>query len=193
MSTPEQIQAQIERTRANLSSDVDRLGEKVTPGKVLGRRVDSVKSGAASLRDRVMGSSDNGSDDGGGSGGGIGAAVTGRFAGLGSAAGAAPQAVRERAQGNPLAVGLIAFGVGWLLASTAPASQAEQQLAETAEAKAKELAEPLKQTGQEMAENMKAPVQDSMQQVKDSATQAAQDTAEHARSATDDVKAPMQQ
>ena len=58
MSSPEQIQADIERTRANLSSDVDRLSEKVAPGKVIGRRVDSVKGGASSLRDRVMGSSD---------------------------------------------------------------------------------------------------------------------------------------
>jgi hypothetical protein len=188
MSTPEEIQADIERTRANLSSDVDRLSEKVTPGKVLGRRVDSVKSGAASLRDRVMGASNDGS-----SGGGVGESVTGKLSDLGSAAGSAPQAVRDRAQGNPLAVGLIAFGVGWLLSSAAPASQAEQQLAEAAEAKAKELVEPLKQTGQEMAENMKAPVQESVQQVKGSATQAAQDTAEHAKSAADDVKAPIQQ
>jgi Protein of unknown function (DUF3618) len=193
MSTPEEIQADIERTRADLSTNVDRLSEKVTPGKVLGRRVDSVKSGAASLRDRVMGSSDTGSGRGSSSGGGAVESVTGKLSDLGSAAGSAPQAVRDRAQGNPLAVGLIAFGVGWLLSSAAPASQAEQQLAGTAEAKAKELAEPLKQTGQEIAENLKEPVQESVQQVKDSATQAAQDTAEHAKSAADDVKAPMQQ
>jgi hypothetical protein len=43
-------------------------------------------------------------------------------------------AVGGQTQGNPLAAGLIAFGVGWLAASLIPASRPEQQAA----AKAKE-------------------------------------------------------
>ena len=187
MSSPEQIQAEIERTRNNLSTDVDRLTEKVTPGKVLNRRVDDVRSTASSLRDRVMGSAGDGSGLRG-----AGDTLSDKASNLTSAAGSAPQAMRQRTQGNPLAVGVIAFGVGMLLSSLAPASQLEQNMAETAEAKAKELAEPLKQTGQEMAENLKEPVQESMQQVKETATQAAQDTADHAKSAAQDVKEPMQ-
>jgi gas vesicle protein len=188
MSSPEEIQADIERTRASLSTDVDRLTEKVTPGKVLNRRVENVKGGLGSMRDRVMGSA----DDGGGLRG-AGDTVSSKASDLKSAAGSAPQAVRQQTQGNPLAVGLIAFGVGMLISSLAPASQAEQNLAQTAEEKAKELAEPLKQTGQEMAENLKQPVQESVQQVKDTATDAAQDTADHAKSAAQDVKEPLQQ
>jgi F0F1-type ATP synthase membrane subunit b/b' len=187
MSSPQQIQAEIERTRADLSSDVDRLSEKVAPGKVLGRRVDGVKNGVTSMRDKVMGSADGGGLRGAGD------TVSSTASELTSAAGAAPQAVRHQTQGNPLAVGLIAFGMGMLLASLAPASQAEQNLAENAEAKANELGEPLKQAGQEMAENLKQPVQESMQQVKDTATDAAHDTAEHATSAVQDVKEPLQQ
>ena len=61
MSSPEEIQQDIERTRSQLSNDVDRLTEKVTPGKVIGRQVDTVKSRANSLKDRVMGSSDDSS------------------------------------------------------------------------------------------------------------------------------------
>jgi len=56
MTTPEQIQRDIEGTRQSLSAGVDRLTEKVSPGRVVGRRVDRVKSGASSLKDRVMGS-----------------------------------------------------------------------------------------------------------------------------------------
>jgi F0F1-type ATP synthase membrane subunit b/b' len=188
MSTPDEIQREIEQTRAHLSSNVDRLSDKVAPGKVIGRRMDSIKGGASTLRDRVMGSADNG-----GGLNGAGDSLSNKASDLSSAASNAPQALRNQTQGNPLAVGVIAFGLGWLLSSTAPASQAEQQLAAKAETKAKELAEPLKQTGQEMAENLKAPVQESVDQVKDTATQAAQDTADHARSAADDVKQPMQQ
>jgi len=61
MSSPDQIQHDIEQTRANLSGNVDRLSEKVAPGKVLGRRVENVKRGATSVRERVMGSAENGS------------------------------------------------------------------------------------------------------------------------------------
>jgi len=50
LTTPEQIQRDIEGTRRALSTDVDRLAEKVSPGKVVGRRVERVKTGATSLR-----------------------------------------------------------------------------------------------------------------------------------------------
>jgi hypothetical protein len=188
MSTPDQIQAEIDRTREQLSTDVDRLNEKVAPSKIVGRRVDDVRSRASSLRDRVMGSADDGSGLRG-----MGDSVTSRASDLGSAASGAPQAVRRQTQGNPLAVGLMAFGLGWLVSSLAPASQKERQLAAQAESKAQEMAEPLKQAGQDMAEQMKQPLQESAQQVKQTATDAAQDTAEQAKSAAQDVKEPLQQ
>ena len=183
MSSPEQIQTEIEQTRAHLSGNVDRLEEKVTPGKVLGRRTENMKRGAASFRDRVMGSAQEGSGVRG-----AGGSLSSRASDAGSAAGSAPQAVRERTQGNPLAVGLIAFGVGWLLSSAAPATQREKDVAGSAEAKAKDLAEPLKQTGQDIAENLRQPAQDAVENVKGAATQATQDTTEHAKGAAQDVK-----
>ena len=53
---PEQIRREIERTQANLGQDVDALTEKVTPGKIVERRVDRARDAATRLRDRVMGS-----------------------------------------------------------------------------------------------------------------------------------------
>ena len=61
MSSPEQIQAEIEQTRSSLSENVDRLGDKVSPSKVVGRRVDRVKESVGGVREKVMGSSDEGS------------------------------------------------------------------------------------------------------------------------------------
>ena len=187
MTSPNDIQNDIERTREQLSTNVDRLSEKVSPGKAVGRQVDSVKKGASALRDRVMGS---GEDNTGlrGAGDSLGSTVSG----LSDAAGNAPQAVRRQTQGNPLAAGIIAFGVGWLLSSLAPASQAEQQVAARAEDKAKDLAEPLKATGAEMAQNLKPAVQESVEQVKSTATDAAQQTADHASGAAEDVKRTAQ-
>lgn len=54
-SEPDQIRREIERTQASLSEDVDALTEKVTPGKIVGRRVDRARSTARGWKDKVMG------------------------------------------------------------------------------------------------------------------------------------------
>lgn len=189
MSTPDQIEDQITRTRTQLSSDVDRLSEKVSPSKVVGRRVESIRTGVSSMRDRVMGSGDGGD----GRVAGAASLLSDKASDLSDAASSAPAAIRTQAQGNPLAAGLIAFGVGWLLSSLAPATPVEKELSAKAEERAKELADPLKESAQQVAASLKEPLQDAADEVKSTATQAAQDTADHAKAAADDVKAPLQQ
>jgi len=61
---PDEIRADIERTRASLSNDVDDLAEGVKPKNVAGRQVDKVKDAVGSVKDRVMGSSDDNYDTG---------------------------------------------------------------------------------------------------------------------------------
>ena len=187
MSSPEQIQAQIERTRSELSGDVDRLADKVSPSAVVGRQVDRVRGRGTALKARVMGSADDSSG------------LRGAGDSVGSAAGSArdaaagaPQKVRQQTQGNPLGAGLVAFGIGLVLGSLAPASDAEQQLASAAEGKARQLAEPAKQLGQDMADQVKPAVQGAVEEVRSTAQDAAQTTTEQAKSAKDDVQAPLQ-
>lgn len=55
-SDPDQIRREIERTQGRLSSDVDALAEKVTPGRIVERRVDRVRAAASRWKDSVMGS-----------------------------------------------------------------------------------------------------------------------------------------
>jgi gas vesicle protein len=57
-SDPEEIRREIERTQAALSQDVDALTEKVTPGKIVERRVDRARDAATRLKEKVMGSND---------------------------------------------------------------------------------------------------------------------------------------
>jgi hypothetical protein len=203
MSSPEQIQRDIEGTRQSLSADVDRLTEKVSPGRVVSRRVDRVKSTATTLKEHVMGSmpdTDSLRSAGSTAGSGVSSAteavsgaassVGDAVSGLGSAAASAPQAVRQQTQGNPLAAGLVAFGVGMLISSLAPATQKEQELASQAEQKA---LGPLQDKAQEVASELQGPAQEAAQQIKEVATQAATDTADQAKSAAEDVKAPLQQ
>src|SRR3954465_15782327 len=103
MSTPEQIQDRIEQTRSNLSADVDRLSEKVTPSKVVGRRVETIKGAASSVKERVMGTTESASSGLHSAGDSVSSAASS----VSDAASNAPQAVRQRAQGNPMAPGLI--------------------------------------------------------------------------------------
>ena len=52
---PEQLERQIEATRAKLGQDIDALEEKVNPKKVAHRSVESAKEKVADVRDKVVG------------------------------------------------------------------------------------------------------------------------------------------
>jgi Protein of unknown function (DUF3618) len=52
---PEQLERQIEATRAKLGQDIDALEEKVNPKKVAARSVESAKEKLAEAKDKVTG------------------------------------------------------------------------------------------------------------------------------------------
>ena len=51
---PEQLERQIEATRAKLGEDIDALEEKINPKKVAHRSVESAKGKVAEVKDRVV-------------------------------------------------------------------------------------------------------------------------------------------
>ncbi|RHA44439.1 DUF3618 domain-containing protein [Cellulomonas rhizosphaerae] len=178
MSTdPDQIRADIERTRTELSSDVDALSDKVSPTQAAQRQADRLKSAASSVKDRVLGSVHDGSD-----------AVGSSASSLGDKTTALPGAARDRAAGNPLAAGLVAFGAGLLVASLLPSTRREQDLATGAKEQAAPLVEDVKGAAQDVAANLKAPAQEAAAAVKDTATDAAAHVKDQGRSAVQDVK-----
>jgi uncharacterized protein YoxC len=198
VTTPQEIQERIERTRESLSSDVDRLSDKVSPKRAVERRVDGVKSNVRQMREKVMGLSDDVAQSAqgtmqsvGSTASSIGETVGDAAATVGAAAARAPHEARTQAQGNPLAAGLIAFGVGWLLSSLAPATRPERQLAEQAGAKASDLAQPVAEAAQQAASNLREPAQHAVEQIKTAASDAVTQTADEARSAVDDVREPI--
>jgi gas vesicle protein len=67
-SDPDEIRRQTERTQANLSQNVDALTEKVTPGKIVERRLDRARDTATRLKDKVMGTNPLSSSSSTGSG-----------------------------------------------------------------------------------------------------------------------------
>ncbi|MGE5763021.1 MAG: DUF3618 domain-containing protein, partial [Mycobacterium leprae] len=126
---PDTIRRAIEETRSELGRDLDTLTDKVNPARVVERRVGRAKSAVGGLRDRVMGSASEAtstvSSTVGSTVSEASARVSDATSRLGDTASAAPDVVRERTEGNPLAAGLIAFGVGWLASTVLPASRPE--------------------------------------------------------------------
>ena len=137
---PDQIRQEIEATRGDLSDNVNALADSVRPGNVARRQVDKVMDGASDLKDRVMGVAEDATES------------VGHAAGdVKDAAGSAPSAVRRRTRGNPVAAGLVAFGIGWLVASLIPASSAEQQAATALKDKAQPLTDEVTNAAKQVA------------------------------------------
>ncbi len=195
-SDPDVIRQQIEDTRANLSYDVDALNEKVNPARAVDRRVTRTKSAVSDLRHRVMGRD---SDSAGlsGTAQSAGESVRGAAQSATDAVAQTPDAVVSKTQGNPMAAGLIAFGVGWLVSSLLPTSEKEKQLASQAETAVKEHSQPLvdsaKQAAQDAGEALKPAAQEALEQVKGTAQDAVQTVKDEGQSAAGDVQGQAQQ
>ena len=120
MSTdPDQIRDDIERTRAELSSDVDALTDKVSPTQAAQRQAERVRSAATGVKDRVMGAVSDGADAARGTAASGADRIGSTASAIGDKASDLPHAAASKTRGNPLAAGLIAFGVGWLVSSVA--------------------------------------------------------------------------
>ncbi|MPQ98368.1 DUF3618 domain-containing protein [Modestobacter sp. I12A-02628] len=224
-SDPDVIRRQIEDTRSNLSYDVDALNEKVNPSRVVDRRVTKTKNAVDNLRTKVMGNHTSSSGQGGtmshvqgvagnaagnvqgyaqnAAGNVQGAAhnaadsVQGAAQQVAGAVQQAPAQIQSQTQGNPLAAGLIAFGVGWLVSSLLPASQKEKQLAQQAENTVMEFKQPLvdqaKQVAQQIGDELKPVAQEAVESVKSTAQDSATTVTEQGKGAAQDVKGQAQQ
>ena len=193
--TPDEIRARIDRTRENVSEDVDALAEKVSPSSMVNRQTERVKGALGDVKDRIFGSDDSGP----GAVGRVGDKVGDKVGHVGDKVGQVGDDVRQgadravqKAKGNPLAVGLIAFGVGALVASLIPASSVEKDAASKVKDAAQPLVEEAKGMAQEVGENLKEPAQQAAQSVKDKAQSAGQHVKEEAQTAAEDVKSDAQ-
>ena len=219
MSTdPDEIRSEIDQTQRELSADVNALTEKLSPPRMVERRVRHTRAAMTNMKDRIMGNTTHGTSDvyqtAGSTSPGVGEAISSRTSAArdtaasaaastasaaastassaADAARSAPDRVRRRTEGNPLAAGLIAFGAGWLLASLIPASEPEQQAAgqvkDFATEQGRPVAQQLGEAGQQAAQQLRESAQERVEYVKDTATDAASTVAREAHSAASDVK-----
>jgi hypothetical protein len=171
------LRDEIEQTRDELTRDVDRLAEKTSPSRVVERRVHRARGRLVDVKEKIMGSHDPA---------GVGQGAREQGARVGEAAHGAVSGVRERTEGNPLAAGVVAFGIGWMVSSLMPPSEAETHAAQRAGEAAREHGAPVldqaKQAAQQVGADLKQQAVDAAEQVKDRTHEAAGTVREEARS-----------
>lgn len=194
---PEVLRAEIARTRAELSDNVDTLTETANPKNIANRQVDKVKGAARGVREHLMGAPDDPYDSGtlGDKAGEVkGRASDAWGAAQDRASGAldtvsdAPSSVRRRARGNPLAAGLIAFGIGYLISGAIPTTEKEQEAASRLQEKAAPLKEKVSEAASELGDRLREPAQEAAASVKDAATDAIANVKDEGTAAKDNVQ-----
>lgn len=205
-ATPDQLKQRIDHTRQELSSDVDSLADRVLPSRVAQRKVTSVRTTMATVRERVMGSAEHATQATSGSlhaaAGSVTSAAsqaTGSVAdSVSTAAGAVSQTAQDlpdlamtRTQGNPLAAGLLAFGAGMVVASLLPETKPERQAGQALREHASDLTAPMTEAAKESVAQVKeavAPVaREAVEDLRQTATEAVDATRQQAQDATSEV------
>lgn len=174
---PEEIREDIERTRENLGGDVDAIADRVSPSNIAHRQTEKIKGSVRRAKDTVMGSVES---------------AMGSVGSAGEDAGGklhdAPGTVANKARGNPMAAGLIAFGAGLLLSSLVPGSEKEREMVHTLKEKAEPLTEELTSAAKDIAADMKEPAAEAVENLKASA----RDSAESLKTETVDEASHLQ-
>src|SRR5215207_2229535 len=198
---PDEIRADIERTRAELSDNVDALADTANPKNIAKRQASRVRQAAVGVKEHIMGSSDDPYDSGR-----VGEAkyavqekaadakyaLQDKASSVGDAVSNAPAQIKQRARGNPLAAGLIAFGAGLLVSGLIPSSQREQEAVSTLQEKAEPLKEKATEAARDVASNLQEPAQQAAQSVKETAAEGVQSVKDEGASAKQDVQGQVQ-
>jgi len=170
---PAELRRDIESRRDDLGETIDAIGDRVSPGRIMERRRNRMANGLSSFKERVMGTVDQ------------------RTGTMSDAAGsirdhASPDAIKRQAAGSPLGAGLVAFGVGFLVAAAMPPTDTEADAAARAQDALEPAKEALIDAARNVASDVKEGAADAAQEVKSTASEAA---GEVAAAAKDEVAA----
>lgn len=198
---PARIRDEIRMTRSRMDDTLYELEERVAPSRVAERSKAKLKSRWNRVRTNVMGSVDDLTPSSNGP-------STDGSRGVGDVASEAadqarqaPQTVKRQTRGNPMAAGMIAFGVGALAAALLPDTDQEQQLVEDAadrvdlqrvrdevEQVAQDVRQPVQERAQEGVEDLKGTAQDHAQELTEEASTSGDRVASDAQDAGERVR-----
>lgn len=189
----DELRAQIERQRSELGRDLEVLGDKVSPGRMMDRRKEAVRQRTRGWKDRIMGAADTATTRMSDTAGSVGGSIHDTADSMGQRLHDAPIAARQTAQGNPLAAGLVAFGAGAVLAALLPTSEKERRMAQQATPALERAAEEAASIAQETTEeHLKPMAQEAVQHLKEDAQQAAEQVKQEAQGAAQEARGAAQ-
>ena len=125
--TAEDLRRDLEEQRDSLGRDLVAIGDRVSPGRMVERRRLAVRQSFGRARDAVMGAKDTASDTTQHAASSAQSAVGSAASAVGDAVTSAPAGHPVTDAGEPLAAGLVAFGVGALAGSLLPTTRREEQ------------------------------------------------------------------
>jgi len=172
-TTPEEIQQDIEATHEDIRENLDALQERLSPTNAVKRGVSNLGEKVADAKDTIMGTASDTASS------------------VGERVSDVPAKARRNAAGNPLAVGIGAFAVGWLIGSMIPASRREREAVASVKENAGELAQPIMEGAKEVAADVRERAGEAVAAVKDQAGQAAQQVGETAKDAAGATRESM--
>lgn len=174
---PEQLRRDIARTREEMGTTVEAIEDRMSPRRIRERQVTRLRGRWHDAREAVMGSASEEHD------------LRHRASRAGDAVQHAPDRARGTTRGNPLAAGMIAFGVGALAGTFLPVTTPEQRAAARLRDEFEEpVREELQHAGQQVADHMREEAKDAGQQVKQTAQDVVDTTSEEARQSADEVR-----
>jgi hypothetical protein len=204
-TTEAQLRRDAERDRERMGETLDAIGDRLSPERVVERRKAAVGQGFRRMREAVMGSpgyvepatqrARQGAQNAASTAadaareGAQNVASTAADAARSAAENMrqAPQMLADQTRGNPLAVGVIAFGAGMLVATLFPKTETEQQLIGDARPTIDRAKEELQGTGRELAADMRDHAKDAAQQVGEAGKEAATNVTEQTKSSAQEV------
>ncbi|MDO3683257.1 DUF3618 domain-containing protein [Micromonospora sp. C28ISP2-4] len=173
-SDPDQIRAEIDATRGDLSSNVDALAHKANPKRAVTAPMSKARGRLGRALDTIMGTTRHARETGTQQASEAAHHTADALSAAGQHARALPQTSRQHTQGNPLAAGLIAFGAGLLASSLLPSSNTEQQVAGRLKQQAQAHSGPIKEQAADIAhqaqDNLRGPAHQATDAIKNTAT-----------------------
>jgi Protein of unknown function (DUF3618) len=194
-TTEDQLRRDAEHQRDRMGDTLEAIGDRLSPERIVERRKAAVGQRFRSMKDAVMGSPDYDEFDANSGG------LRGRAEGMASSASdalqsatqqmqQAPQAIAAQARGNPLAAGLVAFGLGALFATVLPKTRTEQQLVDEARPQLESAAEELKEVGRAVASDAKERTTSAVAEVKAAGETATESVRDQARESAEQLRDP---
>jgi ElaB/YqjD/DUF883 family membrane-anchored ribosome-binding protein len=194
---PEELRRDIARTRADMDQTLAQIEDRVSPSRIKDRQVDRLRGRWQRTREAVMGSE---GPDMSQRADRVGDQMSVRASEMTERASDAaqhavdqarhaPERVEEMTRGNPLAAGIIAFGLGALAGSLAPSSTPERELARGLRDEFEEpLREELQRAGEDVKQDLQEHAQQAVEETKQTAQSAAERTTDEARGRAEHVR-----